>query len=626
VDPAAASGPPGAAPFSLPDDPFGGASGAGALSGPLVRSAWLLARPALERALALSSLNRLYAGLAMENGGRGFAERALQALGIGYQVPDGELSGVPARGPLVVVSNHPLGGADGLVLLSLLRRVRPDVRVLGNFLLDRIPEMRPDLFPVDPFGGDGAGARSRAGLRGAVRWVRGGGALIVFPAGEVSRLSLREGRVADPPWDRTAGRLALLCRAPVLPIFLAGRNGPLFQVAGLLHPRLRTALLPRALLDLRGRTVQARLGTPIRPERLRALPDAEAVSSYLRARTHLLAARCEEAAAGGARQGPGAAATAAPAPRAAFPLADPVPPETLDAEIATLPPEQRLVASGPFDVLIFEGDALPSVLQEIARLRETTFRQAGEGTGRALDRDRFDDLYLHLFVWNRERREIAGAYRMGRTDVLLPRHGERGLYTATLFRFRGPLLSQIDPALELGRSFVRPEYQKSHSPLTLLWRGIGEYVVRHPRYRRLFGPVSISSEYRSLSRQILMAFLQVTCALGDLGRMVRPRHPARLSPPRADAARYLGTVVRDLDEVDDLIRDVESDRKGMPVLLRQYLRLNARLLGFNVDPDFGDVLDGLLLIDLTRVARPILQRFMGREGAAAFLAAHRIPG
>ncbi|MGH9750690.1 MAG: lysophospholipid acyltransferase family protein [Candidatus Polarisedimenticolia bacterium] len=603
-----------AAPFGLPD---------GAWSDPLRRGLLALARPALERALALPALNRVYAGIAAGGDGRGFADRALEALGIRYEVPDGDLRSVPAHGPLIVVANHPRGGADGLVLLSLLRRVRPDVRILGNFLLERIPELRPDLFPVDPFGGDGAGARSRAGLRAAIRWVRGGGALIVFPAGEVSRLSLREGRVADPPWDRTAGRLALQCRVPVLPIFLAGRNGPLFQIAGLLHPRLRTALLPRALLDLRGRTVQARTGGPIRPERLRSLPDAEAVTSYLRARTHLLAARCEAAGAGGT--GHGAAATeGAGTPAAASPLADPVPPATLEAAIATLPAEQRLAASGPFDVLIFEGDALPPVLREIARLRELTFRQVGEGTGRALDRDRFDDLYLHLFVWNRERREIAGAYRMGRTDVLLPRFGERGLYTATLFRFRGRLLSQIDPALELGRSFVRPDCQKSHSPLTLLWRGIGEYVVRHPRYRRLFGPVSISSEYRSLSRQILMAFLEVTCALGDLGRLVRPRHPARLAPPRAADARYLGTVVRDLDEVDDLIRDVESDRKGMPVLLRQYLRLNARLLGFNVDPDFSDVLDGLLLIDLTRVAHPILQRFMGREGAASFLASHGV--
>jgi putative hemolysin len=301
-----------------------------------------------------------------------------------------------------------------------------------------------------------------------------------------------------------------------------------------------------------------------------------------------------------------------------------VPPGVLAREIASLPPDRRLLASGSYDVLVFQGDALPSVLREIARLREVAFRQAGEGTGRALDRDRFDDLYLHLFVWNRERGEIVGAYRMGPTDLLLPRLGERGLYTATLFRFRGRLLAQIDPALELGRSFVRPEYQRSHSALTLLWRGIGEYVVRNPRYRRLFGPVSISNEYRSLSRQLLMAFLRVACGPSDLSGLVRPRHPARLAPPRALDARFLGTVVRDLDEVDGLIRDIESDRKGMPVLLRQYLRLNARLLGFNVDPDFGDVLDGLLLVDLTRVARPILHRFMGRDGTETFLAHHEM--
>jgi putative hemolysin len=401
----------------------------------------------------------------------------------------------------------------------------------------------------------------------------------------------------------------LAAGAPALPVFLAGRNGAIFQAAGLLHARLRTVLLPRALLDLRGRTVQVRVGGAVPAQRLKALPGAEAAITYLRARTHLLAARCE---ARGRRD----------AALPTEPLAEPVPHGDLARAIAALPPEQRLVSSGPYAVFVFEGDALPSVLREITRLRETAFREVGEGTGRALDRDRFDDLYLHLFVWNRERREIVGAYRMGPTDRLLPRLGTRGLYTATLFRFRGRLLSQIDPALELGRSFVRPEYQRSHSPLTLLWRGIGEYVVRNPRYRRLFGPVSISNEYGTLSRQLLMAFLEVNRGLTGLARLVRPRRPARIAPGRAFDARLLGTVVRDVEEVDDLIRDIESDRKGMPVLLRQYLRLNARLLGFNVDPDFGDVLDGLLLIDLTQVDRPILHRFMGHEGAGAFLAHH----
>ncbi|HET6373632.1 MAG TPA: GNAT family N-acyltransferase [Candidatus Polarisedimenticolia bacterium] len=590
-------------PFTLPN-PF---------TDPPRRVLMSLVQPALEGILALPTLNKLYAGLPGEDDRRHFSEKALEALGVGYGIPTEDLAEIPKSGPLIVVANHPFGGLDGLILLALLRRIRPDVRLLGNHLLRAIPDLRDSLIYVDPFGGSDAAAGNVVAVRKALRWVRDGGALGVFPAGEVSHADLRRRTVSDPPWSVAAGRFIQASRAPVISVFFEGRNSPLFHALGLLHPRLRTALLPRELLNHRGTTIRVRVGRVIPSSRLEGFSDPEDVSSYLRLRTYILNTS--------ARSG------LPPAPKVDSPVAEggediiaAVPRTALAEEVAGLPAGQLLLQSGPFLVAYARAGQIPETLREIGRLREISFRKVGEGTGRALDLDRFDEYYLHLFVWNRETSEVVGAYRMGPTDEILPRFGKDGLYTSTLFKYRDRLLAELGPALEMGRSFIRPEYQKNHSPLTLLWKGIGRYVAAHPRYRRLFGPVSISAEYQSMSRQLLIAFLRMNRYVSELGRLIHPRNRPRLAPIRDWDPRLAGTVVKDLEDVDSLIREIETDHKSMPILLRQYLRLNGVLLGFNVDPEFGNVLDGLILVDLVNVDRMILSRYMGREGLDAFLA------
>jgi hypothetical protein len=304
------------------------------------------------------------------------------------------------------------------------------------------------------------------------------------------------------------------------------------------------------------------------------------------------------------------------------PIAAGVPGSLLDAEVRSLPPDQRLYENAGMSVVVARAAQAPLAVGEIGRLRETTFRAAGEGTGKARDLDRFDEHYWHLFLWNGERQEIVGAYRMGATDEILAQRGVTGLYTSTLFRYERRLLDQINPALELGRSFVRAEYQRDHSSLMLLWKGIGRFISERPRYRMLIGPVSISNDYQSISRQILMAFLYATSFRADLAELVQARNPPTLG--RADWEHgLLSTVVKNLSQVGALLTEIESDGKGVPVLLRQYLKLNARLLGFNVDPAFGNALDGLMLADLLEVDRSILVRYMGEAGARAFLAHHQ---
>lgn len=305
------------------------------------------------------------------------------------------------------------------------------------------------------------------------------------------------------------------------------------------------------------------------------------------------------------------------------PIAPPQSPASLAAEVEQMTTEQLLVDSGPYRCFLTPAAHIPHLLYEIGRLRELTFRAAGEGTGAAVDLDWFDCTYLHVVLWKQDTREVVGAYRLGQTDVLLPRFGPSGLYTSTLFTYEPELLHYLTPALELGRSFVRREYQKSYAALFLLWKGIAQFVVRHPQYNRLFGAVSMSKTYNPLSLQLLMAFLQLHRSRPDLARLVHAKHPPFVLPPTAwNTSRYSlqGTDVAD---VAAWIAEIDAEQRGIPILLKQYLRLGGRVLGFNRDARFSDVIDGLMLVDLTQTDRPVLERDMGRQGAASFLAYHR---
>ncbi len=584
---------------------------------PLRRTLIRAAGPAVERVLAFPTLNEIYAQIQSRIGDdRHFADKALDALSVRYRSRSEELAHIPTEGPLVVVANHPFGGIEGMVLCSLLRRVRPDTKLLANYMLSAIPDLRDTFFFVDPFGTPEAAKRNLASMRDAIDHVNQGGCLGVFPAGEVSHLKLRRRTIDDPPWSKTVGKIVQRTGAAVVPVFFDGRNSVLFQIAGLFHSRLRTALLPREMLKKRSGRIRLRIGKPLPTKRLASFDNPESLTSYLRVRTYVLKPSLRW------RDRPRSQTQAIPGQQ---PIIDALPREQLIDEIVTLPGQQKLLTSGSMDVVIGRIDQLPSVVREIGRLREITFRQVGEGTGRAIDLDRFDQDYMHLVVWDNAKHNIVGAYRLGPTDRILPAKGIDGLYTSTLFHFNRKLLNQISPALELGRSFVHPEYQRSFLPLMLLWQGIGHYIVLNPQYRHLFGTVSISADYSSMTKQLLMSFLENHHdSLPRLTRLLRPKNPPRRQPPRGWEAQEFSTVVRDVSEVNELIADLETDGKQMPVLLRQYLKLNGKLLGFNIDPDFGNVLDGLMLFDVSEIPRPTLNKYLSKEGAASFLAHHGI--
>ena len=574
----------------------------------------LLQRPLLrgaEQLLGLRRCQQLYQQIAMDCAAEDFPGLALQQLGATYRLSAQNRQRIPASGPCILIANHPFGAVEGLVLLDLLAEIRPDFKVMANFLLKRVPQLQPRLISVDPFAGANAARTNLAPLRQALSWLKQGGLLVIFPAGEVSSWQSREQGVTDPPWSTTLARLVRLSKAPVLPVFFPGQNGPLFQLAGRIHPRLRTILLPRMLLNKRGRSLELLVGHSIPAKKLGGFAGDQQLNDYLRMRTYALGLNSRRVAAdNNGKEQSGA------------PLADPPATDQLAAEIARLRSRSLLLESGEFEVLLAEGEEAPNLLLEIGRLRELTFRGVGEGTGRSLDLDRFDADYSHLFIWNREKCELVGAYRIGHVDRLLARKGAAGLYTTTLFDFQPQLLEHLHNALELGRSFIRPEYQRSYAPLLLLWKGIGHYLVANPQYRYLFGPVSISGDYSADSRQLMTSVLSRHYLINELANLVMPRCPVTWNALKIHgiSAKQSDSFLQDMDEVSTLVAELEADSKGIPVLLRHYLNLGGKLLAFNLDPEFSDVIDGLLLVDLQQTERKQLQRYMGMDGCQTYLA------
>lgn len=530
-----------------------------------------------------------------------FCARLLDALGVEVVAPEADLASVPRTGPVLAVANHPFGIVEGVALARLLPTIRPDVKILANSVLAALPELEGRIIPVETFAGPEARRVNSRGMREALAWLKGGGMLLVFPAGEVSQLRLEIGKpveVADPVWSRSIAWLLKRTQATALPIYIAGRNSALFQVAGLVHPRLRSALLPLELMNKQQKRVELRCGTPILPARLARFADDEALVEHLRWRTYLLRRRDWA----GRRQ-----------VVSGKPISGPMPVDCLRMEM----PEQPLLRAGEMEVYVARGVDLPFTLREIGRLREETFRRVGEGTGKPVDLDRYDTDYQHLYLWHRGDERIMGAYRLGLVDEIVARRGVKGLYTHSLFAFDERLLQMMGPAIELGRSFVHPDYQKGFQPLLLLWKGIGRFVLEHAPARVLFGPVSVSADYAPVSRELMASVLSRQNGNPLLERLVKARRPLK---PAADVQQ---PTYCDLDELADLVANLEPDRKSIPVLLRQYLKLGGQLLAFNVDPKFGNCVDGLIVVDLAATDEKLLERYMGAAGAREFLDQNR---
>ena len=543
-------------------------------------------------------------------------ESLLSEMRVALCVAAADEARIPPTGPVVVVANHPYGMLDGAILNVLLTRVRRDVKILTNYILGDVPELQQHCIFVDPFQTDRSIESNRRALRQALAWLQQGGMLAMFPSGEVSHWQMPAAQIADPGWNDTVVRLIRRSGATALPVYFCGHNSVGFQLFGMIHPSLRTAFLLQEFLQQEGRAVEVRVGSAIPNHSIASIPDDGEATEYLRWRTYLLARRSK----------PEASWPMALRSKLNFQIQEPVAPaigpQFLAQELANLPEDRCLTEAGDLAVYLGTARENPQLLKEIGRLRELTFRRAGEGTGKSLDLDSFDDYYWHVVLWHRTRRELVGAYRAGNTAEILAERGISGLYTSTLFRYDEKIFRKIGPALELGRSFVRPEYQRQYAPLLLLWKGIARLIALKPEIPVLFGAVSISNDYSEAAREMIYRFFEARMREDELAGLIEPRRPFRPMRLRRWDCRGMCQALRDLDELSQPITDVEADGKGLPILLRQYAKIGGKLLGFNVDRKFSNVLDGLVVVDLRRTESTLLERYMGRESAARFRKVH----
>ncbi|MFI3290305.1 MAG: lysophospholipid acyltransferase family protein [Opitutales bacterium] len=588
----------------------------------------IFSRP-LEHFLGINFYNDAYEYV-KENQEKGnFFNTALLAVGASVEVSEEDLNKIPKTGPVIIVANHPHGAVDGIAMGSLLLRAREDTKLMANDMLAKMELIRPYIIKVNPFGGKDAVRENIMAIKDTFSFLKAGGCLATFPSGTVSHLQLKKMQITDPAWNENIASIAMKTKATVLPMYIEGVNSTFFQLMGLIHPVLRTMLLLRELKKTPKRgAVKIRIGTPIPPRKIACFETAKELTAWFRLSTYILKDRPQKRDENSSKFGASTLVgnlTKKILPKkdsAQSKIIDAIPPEEIEAEINALPEECTLIKGDKITVLYAHSWQLKRTMFEIGRLREITFRAVGEGSGKSFDIDEYDSYYLHLFMWDKVERRIVGAYRVGRTDKIISSIGIQGLYTSELFDIKKELLDKISPALEMGRAFITMEYQKKRSTLALLWRGIGEYVARNPKYTTIIGPVSINPDYNAVSKDLIIQFLTEHKSSKELSRYVKAKKPHKIKLNSTDKDALLNSTT-DVEFISALISEIEVDNKGIPTLLKYYLKLNGELLCFNRDPSFGNCIDGLIMINLLNTEQALLKAYMGDMQSKSYLEYHK---
>ncbi|MHC1732850.1 MAG: lysophospholipid acyltransferase family protein [Bacteroidales bacterium] len=547
---------------------------------------------ALMRIFRYNRLNRVYAST-YDSDPAVFINSILDHLDIRYEVSEKELGNIPMTGPFITVSNHPFGGIDALILLKILMRRRPDVKVSANFLLQKIDPLKQLILPSDGQGRDREKKSQSDSITEAMNHVREGHGLALFPAGEVSTYQAESGLIIDREWKEPVLMAVRMAGVPVIPVYFHGTNSRWFHILDRIHPLLGTAGLGRELINKRHKVIKVRLGQTVSVKEQAGFGDVARFGRYLRARTYSLGSSLE------AR--PFFTGLRRRRIHRQEPVEQAVDKEILRSEIDSIRHSYELFKSGSYSVLFAPTRAIPNMIREIGRQREVTFRAVGEGTNRATDIDEYDFYYHHLIVWDEEAGTLVGAYRIGKGNEILSQYGVKGFYINSLFRIDRTFEPLLAESLELGRSFVVPEYQKKAMSLFLLWKGLLTVLLRNSGYRWLIGPVSISNEFSEFSKSLIVEFVRNNFYDKEMARHIRPRNRFNVQlDKRVDSEIIISSADRDISRVEKVISDVDNGYR-IPVLLKKYLELNARIIGFNVDPDFNNCLDGLILLDVYNI-------------------------
>ena len=557
------------------------------------------------RILRISAINKIY-DKNKNKSDLDFLNGILDACKIKFEIPEEDLKRIPKEGPFITISNHPLGGIDGVLLLKLLIEKRADYKIVANFLLQRVAPLKPYVMPVNPFETRKDAKSSIAGVKSALLHLREGKPLGIFPAGEVS--THKDGKLnVDKPWEEGAVKLIKKANVPVIPIYFHAKNSRLFYFLSKFSDTLRTAKLPSEIIQQRGRVIKVRIGKPISVKdqnAYKALPD---FYKFIRRKTYMLANPFEKSNRLISSQ---KIKIKKPTKKISLQRNS----DLFIAEVDALrETNSRLLKSKNYEVFFASAKDIPNLIHEIGRLREITFRAIGEGTNKELDLDKFDNYYHHLLLWDAVAEKLVGAYRMGLGKEIYKKYGIKGFYVQSLFRIEPELHQMMDNTIEMGRAFIIAEYQQKPMPLFLLWKGIVHVTLRYPEYKYLMGGVSISNQFSDFSKSLMIEFMKSHYYDPYIAQYIRPKKEYKVKLKDGDKDFVFDASKADMQKFDKIIDEIEPGILRIPVLIKKYVKQNARLVAFNVDPKFNNAIDGLMYIKVADIpestVKPVMEEF-----------------
>ena len=571
------------------------------------------AASAIMRLTKIDEVNKLY-DILKDKVGKDFFDSFVRERGLKYIVFEEDLARIPKTGPFILVSNHPLGAIDGILMTKILTEIRPDFKIMGNFLLEKIEPMKPYVIPVNPFENRKELKSSAAGMRGSLKHLEEGGCIGIFPAGEVSNRNNEFSEILDKKWEKPALKLIKMAKVPVVPMYFHAKNSRLFYQMAKLHPNLQTLLLPSEMMHKREKPIRVRLGKPVSVKVLEDHDSIEEMGEFLQKKIHLLKSYYEKRKSLADRLN-------IPNLRLNFPLLkeenvvqniiDETPTQDIVAEIQALSKNDKMLfRNGNYEVFFASYNDIPSIMREIGRQRELTFRKIGEGSNLPFDLDEYDEHYHHLFLWDSQAKKLAGAYRMALGCEVMKKHGIDGFYTSSLFEFDPELRPFFRKVIEMGRAYISAEYQQKPLPLFLLWRGIVHVCLRNPEHKFLMGGVSISDKFSEFSKSLMIEFMRSHYYDSAVAQYIHPKHDFKVKLKDRDKYLFFDEVESDLNKLDKIIDDLEPEMR-MPVLIKKYIKQNAKVISFNVDPSFNDAIDGLMYIRISELPestiKPVLE-------------------
>ena len=563
-------------------------------------SGWLLMK-----VLKISTLNEVYnRNKHLED--LDFLNAILNDLEIKFEIPEEDLKRLPKDGAYITISNHPLGGIDGILLLKLMLEREPNFKIIANFLLHRIIPLKKYIMPVNPFENHKDAKSSVLGIKETLRHLSDGKPLGMFPAGEVS--TYKEGKLmVDKTWEEGAMKVIRKAQVPVVPIYFHAKNSQLFYFLSKINDTLRTAKLPSELFSQKDRVIKVRIGKPISVNEQNEHTTLEDYSEFLRKKTYMLANPFE-------KETPFLPTPNLKLPKNPKTIVTGASQDNMNLEVNTLRnTDCRLLQSKNYEVFFAEASKIPNILHEIGRLREITFREVGEGTNESIDLDKYDQYYHHMFLWDDEAKKVAGAYRMGLGSEIYPKYGIEGFYLNELFRFERELHDMMSKSIEMGRAFIVKEYQQKPMPLFLLWKGIVHTTLRYPEHKFLLGGVSISNQFSDFSKSLMIEFMKSNYYDPYVAQYIHPKKEYKVKLKDADKDFIFDEAESDLNKFDKIIDELEPGSLRLPVLIKKYIKQNARVVAFNVDPLFNNAVDGLMYIRIADIPestmKPVMEEF-----------------